>query len=363
MDDTEAFVALNLIPRLGPVRLRGLLEAFSSPQAILSAKKEQLLAVPGVGREVAHSITDWEGQIDLKRELKIAEEDDVSILPLSSPEYPALLKEIHDPPTVLYMKGTLSSGDKNAIGVVGSRKASHYALEMTKKISHQLAHHGLTVVSGLARGVDAAAHQGALAARGRTLGVIGSGLRRLYPPEHDKLAELISDSGAVLTEFPMEKKADRTTFPMRNRIITGLSFGLLVTEAAPNSGALISANQAGEQGRSLYAIPGRIDLPGCIGSNRLIQQGAKLVMSAEDILDDLQILFAKEPELASPKLPGGLSEAERAVYEAFSDDEALVDELIAKTGLPAHTVTATLLRLEMRLLVRQLPGGRFVQLH
>ncbi|MFV0337283.1 MAG: DNA-processing protein DprA [Chthoniobacterales bacterium] len=363
MNDTEAFAALNMVPRLGPVRLRKLLEVFSSPQAILTATESRLLSVSGIGPEAANFISNWEQHVNLKQELKMAEEDGVQILPLSSAEYPKALREIHDPPTVLYVKGTLCSTDQNAIGIVGSRKASHYALEATKKISHQLARSGVTVVSGLARGIDAAAHQGALAAKGRTLGVIGSGLRRLYPPEHDRLAEAISNSGAILSEFPMEKKADRTTFPMRNRIISGLSFGLLVAEASTNSGALISANQAGEQGRSLYAIPGRIDLPGCMGSNRLIQQGAKLVMNAGDILDDLQILFPQEPKLAEPKLPTGLSEDERTIYRALAEDETVVDELSLKTKLPTHVVMATLLSLEMRRLVKQLPGGRFVQLH
>jgi len=362
MTDLEAYVTLNLIPKLGPVRLRRLRDALGGPQAILQAGSETLASVPGIGPEAARSIAGWKTTVDPEREFQLAAAAGARILCPSCPEYPAGLKEIHDPPSVLYMMGNLEPRDRTAVGVVGSRKPSHYATEAAKKISHQLAYQGVTVVSGLARGIDTAAHQGALAAKGRTLAVIGSGLNRLYPPENDCLARRIAESGAVLSEFPMETGADRQTFPMRNRIISGLSFGLLVVEAGASSGALISANQAAEQGRSLYAIPGRIDHPGAFGSNRLIQQGAKLIMSAEDILEDLQLLFPKQPELTRTGATESLSGEERQIYETMDSEEVIMDELIAKTGLPSHQVASTLLRLEMRRLVKQLPGSRFVKL-
>ena len=218
------------------------------------------------------------------------------------------------------------------------------------------------MVSGLARGIDTAAHSAALAAKGRTIAVLGSGLGALYPPENRALAERIAGSGAVVTEFSMTTEADRQTFPMRNRIISGLSAGLLVIEAGVASGALISATQAADQGRSIYAVPGRIDHPGAIGSNRLIQQGAKLVTNAQDILDDFGLLFPQMPNLARPVVEPNLTPTERSVHESIGDEETPIDTIIAKCGLPTHEVSSTLLALEMRKLVKQLPGSRFVKI-
>ena len=362
MSETEAFMVLNMIPRLGPVRVRRLLEAMESPGRILSATESELRQVEGVGGEVAASIRGWEAQVDLADELKLVEEAGARVVTMRSPEYPALLREIHDPPVVLYVLGDLQDRDRHAVGVVGTRKPSHYGGECAKKLSYQLANAGITVVSGLARGVDTFAHQGALAAKGRTIAVIGSGLLSIYPPENRELAEKIAASGAVVTEFSMRVKPDRQTFPMRNRIISGCSFGVLVVEAGGRSGALISANQAGEQGRSVYAVPGRIDHPNAIGTNRLIQQGARLVLSAGDILDDMGMLFAEPQALEHSPAPSGLAGAEPVVYGAIGDDETHIDEITARSGLPTHVVSSTLLALEMKTLVRQRPGGRFVKL-
>jgi DNA processing protein len=213
----------------------------------------------------------------------------------------------------------------------------------------------------LARGIDTASHQGALAAKGRTNAVLGTGLHHLYPAENRALAEKIVTSGAVVTEFPMETKPDRQTFPMRNRIISGWGSGLLVVEAGINSGALISASQAADQGRNLYAIPGPIDRPTSHGTNRLIQQGAKLVMSVDDILDDLQTLFPKAPELL-PSKPPDIQGDLLKVYEAISSRETPIDEIIQRSGIGASSATVALLQLEMRHLVKQLPGKYFVKL-
>lgn len=362
MTDTEAYLALNLIPRLGPVRLRRLLNALGSPQRVLSATTDELRQVEGVGPEAAKSIAGWKETVRLDDELAAIEKAGITILIQTDAKYPTLLREIHDPPTVLYVWGTLEERDKHSVGVVGTRKPSHYAQDSAKKLSYQLAYAGLTVISGLARGIDTAAHQGALAAKGRTIAVIGSGLNCLYPPENRELAEKIAESGAVISEFPMNTSADRQTFPMRNRIISGWSFGTLVVEAGLNSGAIITANQASEQGRTIYAIPGRIDQPGAIGSNRLIQQGAKLVMTAQDILDDLSMLFPKTPELTISTPRVELLGEEKRIYDALGNEERIVDELVAKSGLPSPVVSSTLLGLEMRRLVKALPGGRYVRL-
>ncbi len=236
--------------------------------------------------------------------------------------------------------------DHHAIGIIGARRTTHYGTESAKKLAYQLAYAGLTVISGLARGIDTAAHQGALAAKGRTIAVIGSGLSKLYPPENHGLAEKIRNgNGAIVSEFSMEIEPDRQTFPMRNRIIAGWSHGILVVEAGLNSGALITASQALEQGRSVYAVPGHINAPSAMGSNRLIQQGAKLVMDASDILDDLQVLLPEtkpSPEAAVRPLPP-LSDEERRVYDAIEATETPIDQIAAKCDLPSATVSSTLL--------------------
>jgi DNA processing protein len=357
----EAFIALNMVPHLGPVHLRRLLDFFGSPERVLAAGRNELQGVEGLNQALIDSLVSWESVVNLQQELLHVQEFGATVLTLDDTEYPALLRQIHDPPTVLYVWGKLESRDHHAIGVVGSRRTTYYGLECAKKLSYQIAYSGLTVVSGLARGIDTAAHQGALAAKGRTVAILGTGLRHLYPAENRALAEKIASCGAVVTEFPMETTPDRQTFPMRNRIISGWGFGLLVIEAGVNSGALISASQAADQGRNLYAVPGPIDRPTSHGTNRLIQQGAKLVMSVDDILEDVQALFPKAPAL-SPSKPLDLEGDLLRVYESIGSGETSIDEIIQRSGLGAGSTTAVLLQLEMRRLVKQLPGKYFVKL-
>jgi len=361
--ETESLIALNLIPKLGPVRLRRLLDAFETPARILMAKANELRGVEGIGPEIAELIATWQTHVDLEAELKRVSDFGAHVITAASPEYPPLLKEIHNPPMVLYVWGELTTRDHHSVSVVGSRQTSHYGLESAKKLSYQLAYAGLTIISGLARGIDTAAHQGALAAKGRTVAVLGSGLLNLYPAENRALAEKIAASGAVISEFPMSVKPDQQTFPQRNRIVSGWSDGLLVVEAGLNSGALITAGQAADQGRSIYAVPGPIDRPTSAGSNRLIQQGAKLVMSAADIIDDLQMLLPDKPQLQkTPARSVTLNEKEQAVYDAIQEGETTIDTVISKSNLPPGIVSSTLLALEMKRLVKQLPGQHFVKL-
>ena len=365
MNATEACIALNMLPTVGPVRLRKLLEVFKRPQEILAAKRNDLRKVEGIGNEVADQISNWESIVDLATELDRIREFGATVITQESASYPKALREIHAPPIVLYVWGELKERDHHAIGIIGARRTTHYGVESAKKLAFQLAYAGLTVISGLARGIDTAAHQGALAAKGRTIAVIGSGLARLYPPENAALAEKIrTGNGAIVSEFSMEIEPDRQTFPMRNRIISGWSHGILVVEAGLNSGALITASQALEQGRSVYAVPGHINAPSAMGSNRLIQQGAKLVMDASDILDDLQILLPEakpSAEAAARPLPS-LSEEERRIYDAIESTETSIDDITEKTRLPSATVSSTLLHLELKRLVKQLPGKYFVKL-
>src|SRR6202047_448336 len=330
MNSTEACIALNMLPTVGPVRLRKLLEVFAEPQRVLAAKRSELRAAEGIGNEVADQIANWESIVNLAAELDRIREFDATVITQESPSYPKSLREIHAPPIVLYVWGELQERDHHAIGIIGARRTTHYGTESAKKLAYQLAYAGLTVISGLARGIDTAAHQGALAAKGRTIGVMGSGLSKLYPPENAALAEKIrSGNGAIVSEFSMEIEPDLQTFPMRNRIISGWSHGLLVVEAGLNSGALITVAQALEQGRSVYAVPGHINAPSAMGSNRLIQQGAKLVMDASDILDDPQILLPEGrplPQAAVRELPP-LSDEERRVFDAIEATGTGIDKI------------------------------------
>ncbi len=362
MTETEACLALNMVPGVGPVRLRRLLEVFDTPERVLLARASELQTIEGIGREVAEAIATWEKHVDLAAELARVREFGATVITQESPEYPSALREIHNPPIVLYVWGTLTARDHRAISVVGSRQTSHYGTDCAKKLSYQLAYAGLTVVSGLARGIDTAAHQGALAAQGRTVAVIGSGLMDLYPPENAGLAEKIAAAGAVVSEFPMTFPPSRETFPYRNRIVAGWGSGLLVVEAGLKSGALITAGQALEQGRLVYAVPGQIDRPTAAGSNRLIQQGAKLVTSAGDILDDLHALFPEPRRTPAAPDASTLSAEEQTVLSTIDVSETPLDLIVTKSGLPMPKVASTLLALEMKRWVKQLPGQQFVKL-
>jgi DNA processing protein len=372
MTPTEACIALNLVPSLGPVRLRRLLERFSTPEGVLRARGADLKRVDGIGEELAEAISRWEDQVDLTGELSKVREFGAHVITQDSPEYPPALRELHNPPIVLYVWGEVTEKDRQAVSVVGSRKTSHYGLECAKKLSYQLAYAGLTVVSGLARGIDTAAHQGALAAKGRTVAVIGSGLMDIYPPENAGLAERIAEAGAVVSEYPMTFPPTPQTFPYRNRIVAGWGRGLLVVEAGIKSGALITAEQAIENGRLVYAVPGPIDRPTSFGTNRLIQQGAKLVTSAGDVLDDLHSLFpeprrarladAEGPENKECEMPAiALAVEEAAILDALGAETLPPEEIAEKSGLPLPKVSSSLLLLEIKRLVRQLPGRQFVR--
>lgn len=355
MDRDHAYLALHLLPGVGPIKARLLLERFGTPEAVLTARRDQVLAV--VGAAVANSLRDWESLVDLDHELSLMEEGGFTIVTWASSLYPELLRQIHAPPLVLYVWGELQERDRHALAVVGTRRMSRYGRECTKQFSFQLARAGVTIVSGLAYGVDTVAHEAALAAGGRTLAVLGSGLKHLYPPENLGLAQKISESGAVLSQFPIETKPDPRLFPARNHIVSGISHGVLVVEGNRKSGSMLTAQAALSQNRSVYAVPGPIDRPGSAGPHSLIQDGAKLVCSAEDILADGLFPDAEQsPELPLFSPPLDLNDLERRLLDCLSEGSCSIDELVQKTGLPSPVVSSTLLRLEMRRLVRRLPG-------
>ncbi|MEW6305403.1 MAG: DNA-processing protein DprA [Verrucomicrobiota bacterium] len=367
MDAKEALIALNMIEHVGPVRVRQLLEFFPDAPAILAAPKADLLRVRGIGEEVADSIANWEKSVDLGGELKRIREFGCHVLVQSDEDYPPLLREIYDPPIVLYVKGALTAKDRNAVAMVGSRRTTHYGLEVARKLAYQMAYVGVTIVSGGARGIDTAAHQGALSAKGRTVAVLGTGINIVFPAENADLFERIAANGAVMTQFPFNRQADKQSFPIRNRIVAGMTLGTVVVEANLNSGALITANMATDYGRQVFAVPGRIDSPQSKGCHNLIKKGAKLCEDAEDVLSEFEYLFPNSNRPPSPAETGTLpaltlSENEQKVYDVLSSsDEMAIDDIIRRSGLPSSAVSVALLGLEMKRVVKQLPGKLFLR--
>ena len=366
METREALVALNLIEHVGPVRVRQLLEHFGDAPAILQASRSQLLQARGIGEETADAIAHWEETVDLDGELERIADFGCHVVIQSDAEYPDLLRQIYDPPVVLYVRGTLTDRDKNSVAMVGSRMTTHYGLEVARKLAYQLAYLGVTVVSGGARGIDTAAHQGALSARGRTVCVLGTGINIVFPPENRELYERIVASGAVMTQYPFNRNADKQSFAIRNRIVAGMTLGTVVVEADRHSGALITSSFATEYGRQVFAVPGRIDSPRSKGCHELIKNGAKLCEGAEDILSEFEYLFPASNRPPAPEagaiLPAvALSENEQKVYDSLEKQEISIDDVIRRSQLPTSAVSVALLSLEMKRLIRQFPGKLFVR--
>ncbi len=367
MTERESVILLNMVPGLGGVRLKRLLESFGRVSRIIKAKESQLLGVRDIGEGIAAGIVKCASETDsLKKELALIEKENVQIITISDDQYPASLKEIYDPPPVLYLKGSLLSSDLNSVALVGSRRASFYGQSMCERLAYELAAKGISVVSGLARGIDTAAHRGALRARGRTIAVLGSGITRIYPRENKELAEQISNSGCLLSEFPLCAHPARENFPRRNRIISGLSLGVVIVEAAQRSGALITANFALEQGREVFAVPGKIDSLTSWGTHSLIKDGAKLVENANDIITELGLDINpslgknKEKRQGECLLPNLTSE-EKEIYSFLSTDPQYIDEIAKVSGVSLVKVLSLLVKLELKKLTRQLPGKMFVR--
>ena len=358
MDSREALIALNLVPEIGPVRLSRLLDYFGEPQKILGASERALMAVDGVGAKASAKISQWEEVVELDKELRRIDEFSCTILILSDENYPSLLRQIYDPPYVLYVKGQIKATDDFSIAMVGTRQSTLYGRQVAKKLAGQLAASGVAIISGGARGIDSASHEGALNAGGRTIAVLGTGMDIIYPSENVSLFQRISEQGAVITQFPFGRKGSKYTFPIRNRIVAGMTQGTVVVEANRSSGALITANLAGEYGRNVYAVPGRIDSPRSAGCHDLIRDGAQLCESAEDVLSEFTHLKAVNPELVKISMPT-LSPVEQSVYEVLSHEEMQQDEIIRLSRLSSPQVSVALLQLEMKKLITQHPGRLF----
>lgn len=363
----RAHVRLHLAEGVGAVIFRRLVEHFGDVEAAAGASPGRLAKVNGIGEKLAAAIAAVDEEA-VEEELALAAARDATLLCSEDPAYPPALKNIPDPPPLLYVMGELREADAVALAIVGSRRCTHYGLEQAERFGGLLGRAGFTVVSGGARGIDAAAHRGALAAGGRTLAIMGCGLCHLYPPENEKLfRQIVAEGrGAILSELPMRTTVLPGNFPTRNRIIAGLSLGVLVVEAARRSGSLITARLAVEQGKEVFALPGRVDSPFSQGTNSLIADGAAgLVQDLDDVLSALGrvgetlkeegALEAAAP--AGPKVP--LSDVERVLMEHLTAAELPLDELIRRTGLPPQEVTAAMTTLALKGLVAQKPGGVF----
>lgn len=366
---------LRGIPGIGDALVCRLVRTFGSPEAVLQASEGELTQIGGVSPALAKAIRRGASSETLRaidRDLAAMERLRIRAVTILDEDYPARLKAIHDPPPVLSVSGRLDEADHHAIAVVGTREATAVGLEVAQRLSRGLAEAGFTIVSGLARGIDGAAHRAALEAGGRTIAVLGCGIDRTYPAVHRSLRSRIEERGAVLSELPPGAQAHPYHFPKRNRIISGLSLGVVVVEAAPQSGSLITARLAAEQGREVFAVPGPILSEQSHGTNGLIKQGATLVETVEDVLEE--VMAQCEPSfvarlrerLTSTKRPvqSGtvpLEGDEARVYAALSAYPMHIDEVIAKTGLPAASVSSLLLALELKGAVRQLPGPSCVR--
>ncbi len=359
MDDRDAYIALNGMEQVGPVTVARLVEQLGSAGALFEAGEAAIRAAGG-SRKAVEALLKQRAMADGAAEREKAEALGMRLVTPVDAEYPPGLRGMADPPLALYVRGTLEARDRHAVALVGTRRPSAYGREVTVRLAGGLVQAGYTVVSGLAQGVDAVAHEQALAAGGRTIGVLGGGMDRLYPACHEELARRMARQGAVVTEFPPGRQPDRTTFPMRNRIVSGLSRGVVVVEAGEKSGALITARMAGEQGRTVFAVPGRIDSAMAQGCHALLRDGAVLVRGVEDILEELGNLWrpAAAPAAAARAALPQLAPDEQEVLDLLQGGERGVDDLIRESGRAPAQVNALLMGLEIRRLVRVMPGRR-----
>jgi DNA processing protein len=360
MGESLDLIALCAVPDLGPVTIRRLLSAFGSPGAVFKAPLNELMAVEKVGASRARSIKNFSGRDELLRSVEKLVAGGVKTVTHGSEEYPEALNNIgDDAPLVLYMKGDIIKEDMYAISIVGSRKCTPYGTTVTETISSELAGMGFTVISGLARGIDTAAHMGSLVAGGRSFGVMGSGIDVPYPPENKGLIERLSRSGCVLTEFPPGMPPNRENFPRRNRLISGLSMGVLVVEADKKSGALITARYALEQGKEVFSVPGNINSQVSQGPNNLIKKGATPVTRAEDIVKELAPVLKGFIKKQKKQAAVEITDEERALCDIMSGEPLHIDAVSRKCGMPASRTLAVLLGLELKGVVKQTGGKNF----
>jgi DNA processing protein len=358
----QDWLSLYLTPGLGSTWCTRLVDYFGGPQEVFKATLKDLQQISGLRKNAAAALAAGPDSVRVEAEIKRAKKSGVSIIPLHDSSYPSRLREIHNPPFLLYVKGDPAVLDQASVGIVGARAATIYGQRIAHDMATRLSRRGLSIVSGLALGIDTAAHQGTLSAAGRTVAVLGCGLDVVYPPRNRKLYDQIPVNGALVSEYPFGTKPDGFRFPARNRIISGLCLGIVVVEAASRSGSLITAELALDQGREVFAVPGRIDSSKSEGSHRLLQEGAKLVHTVQDILDELPWsapLHVSPAEKKQDKEGQGLSGEESRLFTFLDIYPMTVDEIITKSGFPAHKVSQLLLMLELKGVVEALPGKQF----
>lgn len=370
MDDAErhAWVTLTLVPGLGPKLTQALLERFGSARAAIQATEQELLAVPNIGEKTARQFLNAIQSVDAKAEIEKAHALGVQILPRVDPNYPATLLTLSDVPPLLYVKGAFQPTDSKAIGIVGSRSCTSYGKRVARQMAASLARAGYTIISGLALGIDGEAHQGALEAGGRTLAILAGGLSKIYPPQHVQLAEQVCQHGALITESPMAMAPQAGMFHSRNRIISGLSMAVVIIEANTQSGSLITARHASEQGREVFVIPANVDSPASAGSLKLLRDGARLIRGVDDLLEDLQgIKPAQVPmplalptpreEQTAPAKPAPVLEGNSQLLWDFLTEARHTDEIARHLNKAVSELSGLLLQLEMKRVIRRLPGN------
>ena len=362
MSDLIYWLALNSLPDIGPVNARRLVSAFGSPEKIFQMPADELQKVEGVGANRSQGITGFNQWDSVRKEIESADKKGVRLVTLHDADYPEGLRNIHDAPMVLYVRGDLRETDKYAVAMVGSRASTNYGIQIAERMGHKLASYGLTVVSGMARGIDTAAHKGALKGGGRTLAVLGSAIDVPYPASNRGLMRTIESSGAVISEFPFGTPPHKENFPRRNRIISALSFGVVVVEAARDSGSLITAACALDQGREVFAVPGNITSGNSRGTNDLIRKGAKLVESAEEVIEELrpQLKGALREDVTAfeKKLPE-MTDDEKTLYQYLDSEPKHIDTITREKSMTTGKALSILLTLELKGVIRQTEGKRF----
>jgi DNA processing protein len=357
MSDKRIWVGFNLVKGIGAVRLRTLIAHFGSVEAAWAASADELRAA-GLSARLAEQVDKIRQAVDLPRLWSRIEAQGITILTWDDELYPPRLKEIEQPPPVIYLRGEITLDDHFAVAIVGTRRITPYGRQITEDLASFLAGQGVTVVSGLARGVDAVAHSAALKAGGRTIAVLGSGVDKIYPPEHQQMAEKMMKQGAVVSDYAVGTAPDAANFPPRNRIISGLSMATVVIEAGETSGALITAGFAAEQGREVFAVPGNILAPQSKGTNKLIQTGAHPLLNSQDLMQALNLTRAGAFKAARKAIPADALEAQ--LLAALGAEPVHVDEIRNQTGLPIEKVSATLTLMELKGMVRQVGGMNYV---
>jgi len=361
LSEIRDWIGLSLVPEVGSKRFVSLLNHFGSPKEVFSSSLGELKQIPDIGEVLAQNIKNFKLWDEAEKQSSKVGKEGIRFITLRSPEYPANLKNIYDPPPFLFLKGKIKTDDQKALAIVGTRTPSPYGKLIAEKITRELAEKGITIISGFARGIDSISHHHALESKGRTIGVLGSGLDVIYPPENTKLAQRIEKDGAVISEFLLGTQPEGTNFPKRNRLISGLSLGVIIIEAGIKSGALITAKLALEQGREVFAIPGNISSKGSEGTNWLIKKGAVLVSRSEDIFEELKgLLSGEEKELKKEKI-FTLSEQEQKIYQLLSAEPAHIDGIAKESELSTPQALSLLLNLELKGLVRQLSGKNFIR--